>query len=92
MSEHEEPVAERAAEGAVRGYVAVKGVQWTVRLTMWTLPFLLLHVYGAVAWWRARRALLAGALNDQALAKGESPPSLIARDEGILDWITSIRQ
>jgi hypothetical protein len=36
--------------------------------------------------------LLAGALNDQALAKGESPPSLIARDEGILDWITSTRQ
>ena len=91
MSEHEEPVAERAVKGALHGYVAAKGVQWSVRLKMWALPIVLLLVYGAVAWWRARRALMAGALDDEALARGEVPPSRIARDEGVLDWISSTR-
>jgi hypothetical protein len=86
---HDEPVPERAAKGALQGYLTAKGIQWTVRLTMWALPFLLVAVYVAVAWWRARRAVLAGALDAEAVAEGEPPPSAVARDEGMIGWIKS---
>jgi hypothetical protein len=88
-TEEEEPVPERAAKGVLQGYLTAKGIQWTVRLTMWALPFLLIAVYGGLAWWRARRAVLHGALDAEALAEGEPPPSVIARDEGMIGWIKS---
>jgi hypothetical protein len=87
MSENEEPVAERAAEGALEGWLAAKSVTLAVKLTMWSLPLLLIIGYGAVAWWRARRAVLAGALDTQALAEGEPRPSDVARDTGVVGWI-----
>ena len=87
MDEHEEPLAQRAAKGALRGWLAAKAVRWTVRLTMWLLPFLLVAVYGAIAGWRARRAMLGGALDPEALAAGEPLPSLIARNEGVIGWV-----
>jgi hypothetical protein len=87
--EEEEPVPERAAKGALQGYLTAKGIQWTVRLTMWALPILLVAAYGAVAWWRARRAVLQGALDADALADGEQAPSVVARDEGMIGWMKS---
>lgn len=88
-TEVEEPAPERVAKGALRGYLTAKGIQWTVRLTMWTLPILLVAVYGAVAWWRARRAVLQGALDAEAVADGEPTPSVVARREGMIGWIKS---
>jgi hypothetical protein len=44
-----EPAPERAAKGVLQGYLTAKTVQWTVRLTMWALPFLVIAAYGAVA-------------------------------------------
>jgi hypothetical protein len=84
-----EPAPERAAKGVLQGYLTAKTVQWTVRLTMWALPFLVIAAYGAVAWWRARRAVLAGALDAEAAAEGEPSPSVVARDEGVVGWIKS---
>ena len=87
MREHEEPLPERATKGALRGWLAAKAVRWTVRLTLWLLPFLLVAVYGAIAWWRARRAVFGGALDTEAIAAGEPLPSLIARNEGVIGWV-----
>jgi hypothetical protein len=83
----QEPAPERVAKGLVRGWLAAKAVRWTVRLTMWLLPFLLAALYGAIAGWRARRAMLAGALDDEAMAGGEQPPSLVVREQGVIGWI-----
>jgi hypothetical protein len=88
-TEEEEPVPERAAKGALQGYLTAKSIQWTVRLTMWMLPVLLVAAYGAVAWWRARRAVLQGALDAEAVADGEPAPSVVAREEGMIGWIKS---
>ena len=85
----DDPIPERAAKGAIQGYLTAKGIQWTVRLTMWALPFALIAVYAAVIWWRARRAVLAGALDAEALADGEPAPSVVAREEGMIGWIKS---
>jgi hypothetical protein len=87
MHEHEEPLPERATNGALRGWLVAKAVRWTARLTMWSLAFLLVAVYGAIAWWRARRAVLGGALDTEAIAAGEPLPSLIARNEGVIGWV-----
>src|SRR5262245_14689314 len=87
MKEDQEPVPGRAAKGLIRGWIAAKAVRWSVRLTMWLLPFLLAALYGAIAGWRARRAMLAGALDDHAIAAGEPPPSLVVRERGVIGWI-----
>jgi hypothetical protein len=78
-TEEEEPVPERAAKGALQGYLTAKSIQWTVRLTMWMLPVLLVAAYGAVAWWR----------DAEAVADGEPAPSVVAREEGMIGWIKS---
>jgi hypothetical protein len=42
---------------------------------------------GALAWWRARRAVLAGALDDQRETPLEPLPSEVVREHGLLSWI-----
>ena len=86
MNDGEEPVVERAAEGALMGWLSAKSWPWLIRLGLWTIGLVAVLVYGGVAWWRARRALLAGAL-DREVSRSASPPSVVARDQGMLAWI-----
>jgi len=85
MNDGEEPVVERAAEGALMGWVTAKSWPWLIRLGLWTISLVALLVYGGIAWWRARRAVLAGALDTEV--RSAPPPSVVARDQGVLAWI-----
>ena len=85
MSDAEEPVVERAAEGALMGWLTAKSWPWLIRLGLWTISLVALLLYGGVTWWRARRAVLDGALDGEV--SGSAPPSVVARDQGVLAWV-----
>ncbi len=86
MKDQEEPVVERATKGALTGWMAAKSWPWLIRLGLWALSLAALVVYGGIAWWRARRAVLAGALDAEDVEPGP-PPSVVARDQGVLAWV-----
>lgn len=86
MSDAEEPVVERAAEGALMGWLTAKSWPWLIRLGLWTIGLVALLLYGGIAWWRARRAVLDGAL-DGEVSGSAPPPSVVARDQGVLAWV-----
>ena len=86
MNDQEEPVVERAAKGAITGWIAAKSWPWLIRLGLWALSLAALVAYGGIAWWRARRAVLAGALDDEGVEPGPAP-SVVARDQGVLAWV-----
>jgi hypothetical protein len=56
-------------------------------LVTWSVRLFAVSGYGAVAWWRARRAILDGALDDEVDAAFGQPPSAVVRERGILGWI-----
>jgi len=86
MSDQEEPVVERAAQGALMGWLTAKSWPWLIRLGLWALCLVVLAVYGGIAWWRARRAVLGGALDDEVIEPGP-PPSVVAHDQGVVEWV-----
>jgi hypothetical protein len=88
MSEPEEDeVSERAARGLVTGWLLAKTMPILMRLATWAAFLLMAIAGGALAWWRTRRAVLAGALDDQRETPLEPLPSEIVRERGLLAWI-----
>jgi hypothetical protein len=82
----EEEVPERAARGLVTGWLLAKTLPILLRLATWGTFLLVAVAGGALAWWRARRAVLAGAL-DAHETPLEPLPSEIVRERGLLAWI-----
>jgi hypothetical protein len=88
MSEpEEEEVPERAARGLVTGWLLAKTMPIVLRLATWAAFLLVAVAGGALAWWRARRAVIAGALDDQRETPLEPLPSEVVRERGLLAWI-----
>lgn len=78
--------AEPAARGLVTTWVVAKTAPRLARSVVWAARFTVLAAYVGVAWFRARRAVLRGALDDQ-VAPGEPLPSVEARERGVLGWV-----
>ncbi len=83
----EEEVPERAARGLLTGWVAAKTLPWLIRAMSWAAFMLIAALGGALAWWRARRAVLKGALDDRPESELEPLPSEVVRERGLLAWI-----
>jgi hypothetical protein len=89
MSEHEDDseIPEEAARGLIWGWIFAKTMPLLIRLGAWLLLLLGALAGGGVAWWRARRAVLKGALDDQRESELEPLPSDVVRERGLLAWI-----
>jgi hypothetical protein len=88
MSEHEEPeVAGEAARGLIWGWILAKTMPLLIRLATYATFLLVAVAGGAVAWWRAKRAVLGGALDDHREHELEPLPSEVVRERGLLAWI-----
>ena len=86
MADDEEPdVPERAARGLLRGWILAKTMPLLIRVAAWAILLLITALGGALAWWRARRAVLKGALDGERNL--ERLPSEIVREHGLLAWI-----
>lgn len=83
----EEEVPERAARGFVTAWLLAKTLPILMRLAAWGAFLLMAAAGGGLAWWRARRAVLAGALDDQRETPLEPLPSEVVREHGLLSWI-----
>jgi hypothetical protein len=80
-------VPERAVRGFVTVWLRAKTMPIVMRVLSW-LAFLLIAVAGgALAWWRARRAVIKGALDADPDMRSESPPSGVVREHGLYAWI-----
>ena len=55
----DDPIAQRAARGLVRGWIVAKTTPWIVRLTVWATWTAAFAAYAAYVWWRVRRMLRA---------------------------------
>ena len=87
MSDHDEEVPEEAARGLIWGWILAKTMPLLIKLAAW-LGILVAGVGGgALAWWRARRAVRKGALDDQRESELEPLPSEVVREKGLLAWI-----
>jgi hypothetical protein len=78
---------ERAARGLLKGWLLAKTMPVLIRLASWAVLLLITVLGGAVAWWRARRAVLKGALDDERGSEQEPLPSEVVREHGLLAWI-----
>jgi hypothetical protein len=88
MAEDEEPeVSERAARGLLTGWLLAKTMPLIIKLAALLTILLVTVAGGALAWWRARRAVLKGALDDQRESELEPLPSEVVRERGLLAWI-----
>jgi hypothetical protein len=83
----EDEVQERAARGLLTGWVAAKTLRWLIRALSWAAFMLIAALGGALAWWRTRRAVLKGALDNQRESELEPLPSEVVRERGLLAWI-----
>jgi hypothetical protein len=87
MSDHDEDVPEEAARGLIWGWILAKTMPLLIKLAAWLAILLAAVGGGAVAWWRARRAVRKGALDDQRESELEPLPSEVVREKGLLAWI-----
>ena len=88
MADDEEPdVPQRAARGLLRGWILAKTMPLLIRVAAWAILLLITALGGALAWWRARRAVLKGALDGERGNELEPLPSEIVREHGLLAWI-----
>jgi hypothetical protein len=83
----EDEVPERAARGLLTGWVAANTLPWLFRALSWAVFVLIAALCAALAWWRARRAVLKGALDDQQESELGPLPSEVVRERGLLAWI-----
>jgi hypothetical protein len=93
MSEHDDvpEVPEEAARGLIWGWILAKTMPLLIKLGMWLAILLAATGGGALAWWRARRAVLKGALDDERESALEPLPSEVVRERGLLAWIKGER-
>ena len=88
MAEDEEPeVPERVARGLVTGWLLAKTMPLIIKVATWLTILLVALAGGALAWWRARRAVLKGALDHERESALEPLPSEVVRERGLLAWI-----
>jgi hypothetical protein len=89
MSEHDDDadVPEEAARGLVRGWVLAKTMPLMIKLGTYLILLLAVVAGGGLAWWRARRAVRKGALDDQRDSQLEPLPSDVVKERGLLAWI-----
>jgi hypothetical protein len=89
MSDHDDdqPIAEPLARGLLTGWLLSKTLPGLIRLAMWGGRLAVLAAYGAVVWRRARKALLAGALDDEGDPAFAAAPSVVVRERGLVGWI-----
>jgi hypothetical protein len=89
MAEHDDDseVPEEAARGLIWGWILAKTMPLLIKLTAYLGLLLAALGGGALAWWRARRAVLKGALDDQRESELEPLPSDVVRERGLLAWI-----
>ena len=87
MSDHDEDVPEEAARGLIWGWILAKTMPLLIKLAAWLAILLAAVGGGALAWWRARRAVRKGALDDQRESELEPLPSEVVREKGLLAWI-----
>jgi hypothetical protein len=85
--DEEREIPERAARGLLKGWLLAKTMPLLIRLGSWGLLLLMTLLGGVLAWWRARRAVLKGALDDQRESELEPLPSEVVREHGLLAWI-----
>lgn len=90
MRAGERSTIEPNARGLVATWLVAKTAPRLARLVVWAARLTVLVAYVGVAWLRARRALLAGAL-DGEVAQGEPLPSAEARERGVLGWVRGSR-
>jgi hypothetical protein len=87
MSDHDEDVPEEAARGLIWGWILAKTMPLLIKLAAWLAILVAAVGGGALAWWRARRAVRKGALDDQRESELEPLPSEVVREKGLLAWI-----
>ena len=89
MSEHEDDseVPEEAARGLIWGWILAKTMPLLIRIGAWLLLLIGAAAGGALAWWRARRAVAKGALDNQRESVLEPLPSEVVKERGLLAWI-----
>jgi hypothetical protein len=84
----EEPqVPEEAARGLIWGWILAKTMPLLIRLASYAMLLLVAVAGGALGSWRAKRAILKGALDDQREHELEPLPSEVVRERGLLAWI-----
>ena len=81
----DEGVAEPAAKGFVRLWLAAKLLPIAVRLATWAAWLLAFLAYAGFVAWKVRRLAKRGALDDAA--PGGPPTPVSARDDGIFAWV-----
>jgi anti-sigma factor RsiW len=83
----DEEVPEAAARGVIRGWILAKTMPLLIKLGAWLVLFVGFAAGGALAGWRARRAIVKGALDGQRESEREPLPSEVVRARGLIAWI-----
>lgn len=80
-------VAAPAARGLLTGWLAAKTVPRLIWLGVWAVRGVAAAAWGALAWRRARKEVLAGALDDRPDPAFGALPSTVVRERGIVGWV-----